>query len=160
MPEFPPTQVPSNIARQIEETNRIAKASIIHLAPIAQSVDIKQENVEVTVIDTSQYEIVNKKPHTLMGWIDMANFAALADTHPDAEIEVRWYVDGKLYRRGVYNPADFTDEHLLLFLERAATAFHKVTVIVRNAGVSDQNPLTLDYSFEIRAAFQPWSQIV
>ena len=160
MPEFPPSQLPSEVAQQIAETNRIAKASIIHLAPIAQSVNITADGVEVTVIDTSQFEIINGKPHTLMGWIDMANFAALAQSRPDATIEVRWYVDGKLYRRGVYTPSDFQDEHLLLFLERAATRYHKVTVVAQNTGASDQSPLTLDYSFEIRAAFQPWSQLV
>ena len=160
MPEFPPTQLPASVEQQISETNRIAKASIIHLAPIAQSVNITADGQEITVIDTSQIEIVNNKPHTLMGWIDMSNFAALAQSNPDATIEVRWYVDGKLYRVGTYSPSDFQDEPLLLFLERAATKFHKVTVIAQNTGASDQNPLTLDYSFEIRAAFQPWSQLV
>lgn len=160
MPEFPPTELPPNISSAILETNRIAKASIIHLAPVAQSVQITADGQEVTVIDTSQFEIINDKPHTLMGWIDMSNFAALASSNPDATIEVRWYIDGKLYRVGIFSPSDFQNEPLLLFLERAATRYHKVTVITQNTGASSQNPLTLDYSFEIRAAFQPWSQLV
>lgn len=159
MPEFPPSELPPDVTQQIEETNRIAKASIIHLAPVAQSVQITADGQEVTVIDTSQFEIINDKPHTLMGWIDMTNFAALASSNPNATIEVRWYIDGKLYRIGTFTPDNFQDESLLLFLERAAVRYHKITVITQNTGASTNNPLTLDYSFEIRAAFQPWSQL-
>ena len=160
MPEFPPTELPRETAKAIQETYTIAKSTILQFAPVTQTVQVTADDQEVTVIDTSQMAMINNKPHTLSGWIDMSNFAALAQTAPNAEVEVRWYVDGKLYRRGVFTPDDFSTEPLLLFLERMAVRYHKVTIITRNTGASDTNPLNFDYSFEIKAALQPWSQLV
>ena len=159
MPEFPPTQLPPTVENAILETNRLAKATPVHVSPLSGTVQVTADGTEVTVVDTSQVEIVNEKPHTLSGWLDATNFAALAQTAPNATLEVRWYVDGKLYRRAVFYPTDFTDENILLFLERAAIRYHKITIITNGTGASDTNPLSFDYGFEIRAAFQPISQL-
>lgn len=142
-------------AQKIDNIQQFVEAGVVHVGPIEGTLQITADGQDFTLIDTRNIAKVNNVPHGLFGWLDASEFQALGATNPNAQMIVKWFVDGKLYVQSTFYPADFDVEQILYFLERRAIKYHLILIQLQGSGANAQSPINLPYSLTLAAGLLP-----